>query len=70
MEKQAFNDLKESVVEIGRVLKGEIAPSRVWKIDDDGKRTLIEDNSKSFSKKKPTKTKKSGSTTKRKVLAH
>lgn len=46
MKKQEFNDLKESVVEIGRVLKGEIPPSRIWKIDDNGKRTLVEDNSK------------------------
>jgi hypothetical protein len=49
MEKQAFNDLKESIIEMGRVLRGEIPASRVWHIDEEtGKRTLVEDNTEFY----------------------
>lgn len=39
-----FDDLKKSLEEMRSVLKGEIPPSRVWKIDDNGERILLEDN--------------------------
>jgi hypothetical protein len=49
MHGKHFHDLKESIVEMGRVLRGEIPASRIWHIDEKtGKRTLVEDNTEFY----------------------